>query len=96
MEQPLGNSNELSAQQKEEKNMSENRELNFEEMDQVAGGYKKPPEKAGFIIYQIQKGEVLSRIAKKFNTTVAMIMAWNPKITNPDKIYAGDYLYIKQ
>ncbi len=76
--------------------MSENKELNMEEMGEVAGGYKKPPEKAGFIIYQIQKGDALSKIARKFNTTEALIMSWNPKITNKNLIYAGDYLYIKK
>ena len=76
--------------------MSENKELNLEEMNEVSGGYKKPAAKEGFIIYQIVKGDVLSRIARKFNTTEAMIMAWNPKIKNKNLIYAGDYLYIKK
>ena len=76
--------------------MSEKQELNMEEMEQVAGGYKRPEEKAGFVIYQIQKGDALSKIARKYNTTEAQIMAWNPKIKNKNLIYAGDYLYIKK
>ena len=76
--------------------MSENRELNLQEMDLVTGGYQKPKEKKGYIIYQIKKGDKLGQIAKDHNTTVEKIMSWNPKITNPNMIYAGDYLYIKQ
>ena len=76
--------------------MSEKQELNMEEMGQVAGGYTKPAEKAGFIIYQIQKGDTLTKIANRYHTTVALIMSWNPKITNKNLINAGDYLYIKQ
>ena len=76
--------------------MSENKELNLEEMDQVTGGYKKPAEKEGFIIYQIVKGDALSKIAKKFNTTESLLMTWNPNIKSKNLIYAGDYLYIKK
>lgn len=76
--------------------MSENKELNLEEMDQVTGGYKKPAEKEGFIIYQIVKGDALSKIAKKFNTTESLLMTWNPKIKSKNLIYAGDYLYIRK
>ncbi len=75
--------------------INENKELNMEEMEQINGGYTRPHEKQGFQIYQIQKGDNLGTIAKKFHTTVTMIMAWNPKITNKNLIYAGDYLYIK-
>ena len=71
-------------------------ELSLEELEKIDGGYKKPAEKPGFIIYQIVKGDNLSKIAKKFKTTVANILAWNPKIKNKNLIYAGDYLYIKK
>ena len=71
-------------------------ELNLEDLDLATGGYKRPPEKAGFIIYQIQKGDTLIRIAARFKCTVNEILAWNPKITNRSLIFAGDYIYIKQ
>ncbi len=72
-------------------------ELSLEEMDQVAGGaFKRPDEKKGFQIYQIKKGENLTRIAKKFKTTVAQILKDNPKITNKSLIYAGDFIYIRK
>lgn len=71
-------------------------ELDLEAMEEVEGGYKRPKEKKGFIIYQIVKGDNLRKIARRFGTTVAKIMAWNPKITDMNLIYAGDYLYIKE
>ena len=70
-------------------------ELNLEDLDLATGGYKRPAQKAGFIIYQIVKGDTLIRIASRFHCTVNDIMKWNPKITNKRLIYAGDYLYIK-
>ena len=76
--------------------MTENTELNLNELDEAVGGYRRPKEKAGFIIYQIQKGDTVTRIAEKFQFTKKDILAWNPKITNPSLIYAGDYLYIKE
>ena len=42
--------------------------------------------------YNIQSGDTLSAIAAKNGTTVAALMALNPQITNPNKIYAGQFL----
>lgn len=39
--------------------------------------------------YVIQKGDTLSSIAAKFNTTVKAILAVNPQITNPNIIFVG-------
>ena len=69
-------------------------ELSLEEMDQVSGGYKKPPEKPGYEIYKIRKGDTLSGIARKHGCTVNDILRWNPKITDRNKIYYDDYIYI--
>lgn len=44
--------------------------------------------------YTIQSGDTLSKIAKKYGTTVDKIMAANPYITNKNKIYAGKTLQI--
>ncbi len=71
-------------------------ELSLNEMEQIGGGYKKPAAKKGYIIYQIKKGDNLTRIANAHKCTVNDLMRWNPKITDKNKIYAGDYLYIKQ
>ena len=70
-------------------------ELNLEEMEEAAGGYRKPAEKKGYVIYKIAKGDNLNRIANRYNTTVAKIMSWNPKIKDKNLIFTGDYLYIK-
>ena len=43
--------------------------------------------------YQIQKGDCLSVLAARFGTTVATLCQING-ITNPDLIYAGNFLYI--
>jgi LysM repeat protein len=43
--------------------------------------------------YVVQKGDTLSRIAKKFGVTQAAIVAAN-NITNPDKIAEGQHLMI--
>lgn len=42
--------------------------------------------------YTIQKGDRLGSLAKQYNTTVDQLMALNPQIKNPNKIYAGDTL----
>ena len=71
-------------------------ELSMDEMNEIAGGAFKPLNpKRGFIVYQISKGETLGRIAKRFGVTVKDLLNWNPKITNRNLIYYGDYLYIK-
>lgn len=46
------------------------------------------------MIYIVRSGDNLSKIAKKFNTTVSAILKANPKIINPDVIYAGTDLVI--
>ena len=84
--------------------MEENRELNLNEMEDVAGGAGKDgpggspkplPPKAGFIVYQIQHGDKLGDIARKFNTTVAKIQAANAGlIKNVNFIREKFYIYI--
>ncbi len=71
-------------------------ELNPEDMENVAGGYKKPPEKKGYFIYKIKKGDKLGQIARDNNCTVKDLMRWNPKITDPNRIYYDDYIYIQK
>lgn len=45
--------------------------------------------------YTIQKGDTLSKIAKKYKTTVKHLMELNPKIKDKNKIYAGDTIRVK-
>jgi LysM repeat protein len=56
----------------------------------TSGGVVPPP--AGNI-YIIQRGDTLSRIAARFNTTTATLAQLNG-ITNPNTIYAGQRLTI--
>ena len=70
-------------------------ELTPDELSGIGGGYRKPAEKAGFIIYQIRKGDTLTRIAERHDCSVAELLRWNPQITDRNRIYAGDYLYIR-
>ena len=44
--------------------------------------------------YIVRTGDSLTKIAKEFNTTVSAILKANPKIINPDVIYAGTDLEI--
>ena len=44
--------------------------------------------------YEIKKGDTLSAIARRNNTTVAALMRMNPKITDKDKIRAGQFIKV--
>lgn len=46
------------------------------------------------VYYVVQKGENLTKIAKKYGTTVNQLVAWN-NIANPNLIYAGQKLRVK-
>ena len=52
------------------------------------------PQKTLVKNYRIQKGDTLSKIAREFNTTVDKLLRLNPKIKNPDIIYAGDIIKV--
>jgi nucleoid-associated protein YgaU len=45
-------------------------------------------------IYIVAKGDTMSKIARKFNLTVAQLLAANKQIKNPDRIKAGDQVTI--
>ena len=68
----------------ENKNMIEN------ELDNVAGG-------AGYRndYYVVKRGDTLSAIAVRYHTTVANLMALNPRIKNANLIYAGETIRIR-
>ncbi len=72
-------------------------ELNAEEMNSIVGGgrFDKLPARDGFIVYKVQGGDTLGKIARDHNCTVNDILLWNPKITDKNTIYAGEYLYIR-
>ena len=50
-----------------------------------------PPEEP--IYYTVVRGDALYKIAKKFNTTIGQLVAWN-KIPNPNLIYVGQRLIV--
>lgn len=60
------------------------------ELDADLGNLDNPDVKD----YKIQRGDTLSELAKKNNTTVQELMKANPQIKNPNLIYAGETLKI--
>lgn len=42
----------------------------------------------------VAKGDILSRIANRSGTSVQQIQKWNPNITNPNKIYPGQQIWL--
>lgn len=52
-----------------------------------------PEQSCGFYHY-VQHGQTLSQIAWRYGVPVTAIMRANPQIHNPNRIYAGTYIYI--
>ena len=59
--------------------------ISNEELEEVAGG--KSAQR--YVQYVVVKGDNLTRIAKKFKTTIAAIMKKNPIITDKNLIRVG-------
>ena len=78
----------------------ENMELNLEQMAAISGGKneggyaKKPAAKRGCVIYRIQSGETLTKIAERYHTTVSEIMKVNNELTDKNFIVTGCFIYI--
>lgn len=45
-------------------------------------------------VYTVRAGDTLAKIAARFGVSVAAILAANPQITNPDRIYVGQRITI--
>lgn len=45
-------------------------------------------------IYVVQRGDTLSAIAKRYNTTVATLLRLNPQIRNPNWLYVGQRIRV--
>ena len=75
-----------------------NNELNLNEMETVTGGKGGSPTPlppvSAYDVYRIESGATLTRIARKFHTTVDYLMMINPTITNRNDITAGYYMYV--
>ena len=67
----------------ENKNMIEN------ELENVAGGAAYSSN-----FYTIKKGDTLGILAARFGTTVSKLQSLNPRIKNPNLIYAGEAIRI--
>ena len=68
----------------------ENKNMNEIELENVTGG-----SAYGNNYYTVKKGDTLGAIALKYHTTVANLMALNPRITNANLIYAGEVIRIR-
>ena len=76
----------------------ENKELNLNEMEEIAGGRGGSPhmlpEKPGYKVYKIKSHDTLSKIAGRNHTTADHLKAINPTIHNVNDITAGFYIYV--
>jgi LysM repeat protein len=63
---------------------------NYNEIQKLVNEKLKPTTK----YYTVTKGDTLSSIAKKHNTTVAKLLELN-NIADPNKIYAGQKIRVK-
>lgn len=46
--------------------------------------------------HKVAKGETLSGIARKYKVTLSNLRSWNPKITNPNRIYIGQIINVSK
>lgn len=69
--------------------MDETKKLDLE-LEDVSGG-----NDGGALYHHVVKGDTLGKIAQKYGTTVKKIVALNPRITNPDLIYAGEVIRVR-
>ncbi|RIK51042.1 MAG: hypothetical protein DCC57_11085 [Chloroflexi bacterium] len=67
------------------------------------GVYAQAGEEAGALrhgqpanttVYVVQRGDTLSAIARRNQTTVAALLALNPQIRNPNRLYVGQRIWI--
>jgi len=74
------------------------KELNLNEMEEVAGGRGGSPhmlpEKPGFKVYKIKSHDTLSKIAGRYGTTADYLKSINSTIHNVNDITAGFYIYV--
>ena len=68
----------------------ENKIMMDSELENVSGGANLPNN-----YYIVQPGDTLSVLAQRFGTTIKKLQALNPRITNPNLIYAGEAIRIR-
>lgn len=67
------------------------------EVNKLLGVVEKPVNEPSTMpqTYIVKRGDTLSKIAKKYKTTVKAILELNPAITNQNRIYVGQTIRIK-
>ena len=68
----------------------ENKNIIDNELENVSGGANFQNN-----YYIVQPGDTLGVLAQRFGTTVRNLQALNPRITNPNLIYAGEAIRIR-
>ena len=81
--------------------MSETKELNVEQMENVSGGRavaggvkNKPAPKAGYIVHQITDTDTVWGLSQRYGCTMDAICKANPSIQDKSLIRTGYWLYI--
>jgi len=54
----------------------------------------RPAEAQGGVYHIVQQGEYLALIARNYGTTVQAILWSNPQISNPNRIYSGQTIFV--
>ena len=68
----------------------ENKNMIDNELENVAGGATIQDD-----FYIVKSGDTLSAIASRYHTSVAHLLALNPRIKNANLIYAGEAIRIR-
>ena len=77
------------------KNRLTNAGYNYDEVQAIVNKKLSTGSSSNAVYHKIVKGDTLYDIAIKYGTTVGAIQKLNPKITNANKIYAGDTIRVK-
>ena len=76
----------------------ENKELNLNELENATGGTggsSRPLRPTAYYdVYQIRRGDTLSKIARRYGVTAEYLKSINPTIYNINDITAGYYIYV--
>lgn len=77
------------------KNRLTNAGYNYDEVQAIVNKKLGTGNSSNAVYHKIVKGDTLYDIAIKYGTTIGAIQKLNPKITNANKIYAGDTIRVK-